>query len=1251
MYKSIKHTIKMWYNKCCFWKKNPEISEVTKADITFTPLTPTDEAKDCGAYMDALSWALKQNTIHNIAISGPYGSGKSSVIHTFFKNRPAYKWITISLADFKDNSYAETTESEPVQVDVNIKKGNKEQLSFSKTGQDKFLDANLEQQIERSIVQQLFYHEKDSEIPNSHFQKIKKQDKFELFCFVLFVILFLVSTFYVLFPDKFWNYILIVHAPKTLSQILHLLAITTILIGGYKIIKHIIQITIGLSVKYLHFKNTELALEKKEDKSILNYYIDEIIYFFEETEHNIVIIEDLDRFNNHNIFIKLREINYLINNCKKIEHKVVFIYAIKDDMFVDKDRTKFFDFIIPIIPVINYSNSGEILRNDPYITKQKIEPKLIDDLSLFIDDLRLLHNIINEFIIYSKKTDANLPDKNGLLAIIAYKNLYPKDFTLLNHNEGLLYKIINDKQTYISKALEQQEQKISEIQRKIDTIENSEHPLNLKELRTVYLYQILQHITPPSYFTGFNIDNNKHSLQECVENDALFEAIVEKPIQYYGYRTNYGRDISHNLNISFQEIEREVNPKLTYKQRANMLNVTELENLRQKLEQYRAAKEAISSQTLQELLNGKDADKIIDKSQYKAEQETQLNYINIFIRDGYIKENYWDYISVFHEGSLTLTDKQFLVNVKLHKPMNDFSHKLQRVDNLLRQIPANDFGKPYILNNYLVDFILSDAYVMVDETEEKKNKLFSLLTSNKIVSTQFVVQYLERYQHIDEFLTELCSRSHSVWKILSKYFKGEKLEDYFQRIIKNCPVEDIIPQFYMNEAYIENYPDFMMIDCEKNKLKEIVDKLDVKFVTLSKQTSKEDIQYIYDRHYYALKPDIMQFVLSIVLEEWDKHAFNTQNYSYVRINAPQTAKYIQSNLLAYIDNVYLALDYPQTIESVHLVELLNNETLPFEKKKQIINKSESKVENIEDVADVSLRNDLCKQNKMEATWENIRIMMNEDEESENACVEFINILENAQQLSSTASPKEEQTPDDDNLFYDLVCRNDIHDEAYALIVPHVNFNCPDFEEDEISENHMRILIDNNIITPSGEGFRYLKEKHPNLRITLLEKTAKDHEWKYSECQFDAEDIMQIVQSAKLDDATKRAMINSISSTNVMAENIESIKLVVQWLLSGERNGDATLKKEIMNFLVQQKSIDASTRKQLFIKYANVITDIEPFMKSLGKPYSDLVEREDITYIPTEDKKLLETLRKVEYITKYLYTPGNKMYYVRDEYIK
>ena len=454
----------MWYNKCCFWRKNTDISDKVKTDLNFNPLTPTDEAKDCDSYMEALSWALSQDKIHNIAISGPYGSGKSSVIRTFLNLRgqcSKYKHLTISLATF----------------------------NVQKEGDKPDLQSRL---IESSILEQLFYHEEDSHIPDSRFKKIRKQHRGKLFAYASATVVFCLLVIFLFRPSLLSAWLTGTTIPDSGLIWFNRVALGLCIIGAVYVLYKLARIVIGLSVKRLNFKSAEVEIENNTQKSVLNSHIDELIYFFEVTKYQIVVLEDLDRFDNHDIFIKLREINYIINNSDKVKQKVVFIYAIKDDMFVDKDRTKFFDFIIPIIPVVNYSNSGEIFRNDPYITEQNIEPKLIDDLSLFIDDLRLLHNIINEFIIYSQKTDANLPDKNGLLAIIAYKNLYPKDFTLLNHNEGLLYKIINDKQTYVTKALEQQEQKISEIQKKIDTIENSEHPLNLKELRS----------NSPTYYTS-----------------------------------------------------------------------------------------------------------------------------------------------------------------------------------------------------------------------------------------------------------------------------------------------------------------------------------------------------------------------------------------------------------------------------------------------------------------------------------------------------------------------------------------------------------------------------------------------------------------------------------------------------------------------------------------------------------------------------------------------------------------------------
>src|SRR5574344_1878042 len=74
-------------------------NRLNKTEYQF--LTANDEAENIEEYNKALSNALANNKVKNIAISGSYGSGKSSFIKTFEKNNAQYNFLDISLATFK----------------------------------------------------------------------------------------------------------------------------------------------------------------------------------------------------------------------------------------------------------------------------------------------------------------------------------------------------------------------------------------------------------------------------------------------------------------------------------------------------------------------------------------------------------------------------------------------------------------------------------------------------------------------------------------------------------------------------------------------------------------------------------------------------------------------------------------------------------------------------------------------------------------------------------------------------------------------------------------------------------------------------------------------------------------------------------------------------------------------------------------------------------------------------------------------
>ena len=162
-----------------------------------------------------------------------------------------------------------------------------------------------------------------------------------------------------------------------------------------------------IRINEVKVKDTTIGTENLDSESIFNKNMDEIVYFFEETKYRVVFFEDLDRLDSSKIFVQLRELNTLLNNSNTIKRPIVFVYAVKDDIFTEEDRTKFFEFIIPVIPVINSTNSGEILldlfkANDGESFKHDITLDYILDVSPYISDMRVLQNIHNEFLLYKR---------------------------------------------------------------------------------------------------------------------------------------------------------------------------------------------------------------------------------------------------------------------------------------------------------------------------------------------------------------------------------------------------------------------------------------------------------------------------------------------------------------------------------------------------------------------------------------------------------------------------------------------------------------------------------------------------------------------------------------------------------------------------------------------------------------------------------------------------------------------------------
>ena len=260
---------------------------------------------------------LNDPEVFNIAITGPYGSGKSTVLKSLKAQFPdSHKYLTISLAS----------------------------LTGNKDDEEKDLDEKEQQKIEYSLLQQLIYKEKPETLPKSRFRRISRKSAQDIIKFGVGIISFIIC-FLVVFEPQ-WMRVDTIYQLFDLggnwNLVFDVICSAYMLCCVFALSAYTYRRSLFSRIRSLNVKDVQIELD--QESSVFNKHLEEIVYFFESTDYNVVIIEDLDRFRCPEIFQKLREINFLLRESKVLKEQqrsIKFIYAIKDDLFKDAERTKF----------------------------------------------------------------------------------------------------------------------------------------------------------------------------------------------------------------------------------------------------------------------------------------------------------------------------------------------------------------------------------------------------------------------------------------------------------------------------------------------------------------------------------------------------------------------------------------------------------------------------------------------------------------------------------------------------------------------------------------------------------------------------------------------------------------------------------------------------------------------------------------------------------------------------------------------
>lgn len=295
------------------------------------------EESDSHLAVDDLRFALNQDETRNIAVTGSYGSGKSSVVDTCLREMGVEnKVLRISMSTFELE---------------------KEKTPEGYDGKDN---------IEYKIVQHLLYKSDRNKTPYSWFHTIKHIEPKVITNYSLYIIIAILCYIIAFEPEdlqisSFYYYYNLLFGEKW-GGFINLIA--DVLSAGY-LLWFIYQIVVRALRRLFRLRNIQLdikgfKMEASDTLSVFNKHLDEIVYTIRENEYDYILFEDLDRLkDSKQLFLKIRELNMLINESdpfKKTNRVVRFIYSIKDDLFTRELRTKCFDYIVAVVPVVDHYN-------------------------------------------------------------------------------------------------------------------------------------------------------------------------------------------------------------------------------------------------------------------------------------------------------------------------------------------------------------------------------------------------------------------------------------------------------------------------------------------------------------------------------------------------------------------------------------------------------------------------------------------------------------------------------------------------------------------------------------------------------------------------------------------------------------------------------------------------------------------------------------------------------------------------------
>jgi hypothetical protein len=1156
--------------------------EFSAIESPFQSLTPTDDAEDIKTYSQAMDFALapQNDKIYNIAVTGLYGSGKSSFLRTHFKNKENVLWV--SLAMFLDQvASEEKTASEKDKID-------------------------FEHKLELSILQQIFLVRKES-----------TSWSWKILTTLVFIGLGIVG---IIQPDPLVKYVT--------PALHHLIASHSILIFWVSLADVIIVSLFAFHKLFLWCKSigvkrvdlagggvAELEIEMQDvpSCSILNRNIRSMISFFNKASYNTVVFEDIDRFDDIRIFTKLREVNLLLNNSQQIGSKkkpIRFIYALREELFPDEtSKVKFFDFVIPIIPHVNASNSRtellSFLKEWGDVAPDAVLTRFVKEVSPYISDMRLLKNICNEYYMYKEQVIEYTSEKE-LLGLIVFKNFFPKNFALMHKDDGIMWELLEAKRAAQESQTEKIDDDIKVRKDEIGRIKN-EKLSDVKQLQLKYYVTLMREFNQNHQYVIIN--RNQYHVASIIHFDDWFESLRNNRICSY-----------HSGNtIRWADIEKKTDPTCSYEEHVKLIEAKQndrINTINQEIQDLRDKRKAIKRKTIQELIaDGALEEVSIDSIVGKHSEDRQdMELVYLLLRNGYLNENYYYNISIFKEvdGINSYEDYRFELDVN-RGVETDWDKLIKNPKSLIESIDLHYFSTSAV-RNYDI------CYELMTAPESEKAKDFIQFIAKKDRDNyEFVNGYLDgRRSHDDavkffscimsanpNYMEELITTSF-VEEGWPRSFVEKQLGLYLAWAMRQ---ERAIMPMKATVAYIEETESIPRLLQENEidgaeTMTALMNMFGLKFKKLDFGTAKEIglIDVVIAENAYAIEGEMIKGLLQI--KDVPLEEFENKNYTLINncgINS--MISYVDSNFFTYLDRLYTKLEADQSDNVAVIAKVLNRDDISDDDKIRFI-KKQTQQGRIDDVSKLKTDSALglaVKANWILPTWNNAAAIWNRNKDNLDVFWEYVNNPSCYQTLAKKNSRRVAWTEDEGWGKY-FAEEDKISEEAMSSLLNGMDKGfISSYSGKNATPSRIERLIRGGRIKFSKKLYITLREIDNGSHITLAAMCIKDFCGEYEDGLINKDDARKMLSLRVFNQQYLPLVANTIKHLIVDSEEL-AIDIASKINISNYAEIDESVLDSALSFITPD-----SLQCKVIQHIGGNTDNIRERLRRMSEPYKKLGE--------------------------------------------